>query len=172
MKNRIVKTEIDPSNLPELQAAASAFHSDFKLEQNAKLQKTEKLSERLARASVGQSEPNRYLPGYAGKSFETLEVVEKKLAEEKKNIEGKRTLQDAACERYAVNPMGFTQISQEVYAEFTNRKARLAEITEEQKAVAVAAYSGGCRTVIPISVGQGSDLCRTPFRFISDSVPG
>jgi len=34
------------------------------------------------------------------------------------------------------------------------------------------AYSGGCRTVIPISVGQGSDLCRTPFRFISDSVPG
>jgi hypothetical protein len=35
-----------------------------------------------------------------------------------------------------------------------------------------SAYSGGCRTLIPISVGQGSDFCRTPFRFISDSVPG
>ena len=34
------------------------------------------------------------------------------------------------------------------------------------------AYSGGCRTVIPISVGQRSNFCRTPFRFISDSVPG
>ena len=34
------------------------------------------------------------------------------------------------------------------------------------------AYSGGCRTLIPISVGQRSDLCRTLFRFISDSVPG
>ena len=34
------------------------------------------------------------------------------------------------------------------------------------------AYSGGCRTLIPISVGQRSDFCRTPFRFISDSVPG
>lgn len=27
-----------------------------------------------------------------------------------------------------------------------------------------AAYSGGCRTLIPISVGQGSDFCRTVFR--------
>ena len=34
------------------------------------------------------------------------------------------------------------------------------------------AYSGGCRTLIPIVVGQRSDFCRTPFRFISDSVPG
>src|ERR1035437_79915 len=34
------------------------------------------------------------------------------------------------------------------------------------------AYSGGCRTLIPISVGQRSDFCRTLFRFISDSVPG
>jgi hypothetical protein len=34
------------------------------------------------------------------------------------------------------------------------------------------AYSGGCRTLIPISVGQRSDFSRTPFRFISDSVPG
>jgi hypothetical protein len=34
------------------------------------------------------------------------------------------------------------------------------------------AYSGGCRTLIPIFVGQRSDFCRTPFRFISDSVPG
>ncbi|MSU58567.1 MAG: LamG domain-containing protein [Pedosphaera sp.] len=37
---------------------------------------------------------------------------------------------------------------------------------------AANAYSGGCRTVIPISVGQRSNFCRTPFRFISDSVPG
>ena len=37
---------------------------------------------------------------------------------------------------------------------------------------AVHAYSGGCRTLIPISVGQRSDFSRTPFRFISDSVPG
>ena len=35
-----------------------------------------------------------------------------------------------------------------------------------------AAYSGRCRTVILISVGQGSDFCRTPFRFLSDRVPG
>jgi hypothetical protein len=34
------------------------------------------------------------------------------------------------------------------------------------------AYSGDCRTLIPISVGQHSDFGRTPFRFISDSVPG
>ena len=34
------------------------------------------------------------------------------------------------------------------------------------------AYSDGCRTVIPISVGQHSDFGRTPFRFLSDSVPG
>lgn len=34
------------------------------------------------------------------------------------------------------------------------------------------AYSGGCRTVIPISVGQRSNFCRTAFRFLSDSVPG
>ena len=34
------------------------------------------------------------------------------------------------------------------------------------------AYSGDCRTLIPISVGQHSDFRRTPFRFISDSVPG
>ena len=37
---------------------------------------------------------------------------------------------------------------------------------------AFVAYSGGCRTLIPIFVGQRSDFCRTPFRFISDSVPG
>ncbi|MSU59427.1 MAG: hypothetical protein EXS35_14860 [Pedosphaera sp.] len=43
-------------------------------------------------------------------------------------------------------------------------------ITEET--VQWGAYSGGCRTVIPISVGQRSNFCRTPFRFISDSVPG
>jgi hypothetical protein len=36
----------------------------------------------------------------------------------------------------------------------------------------VNAYSGGCRTLIPISVGQGSNFCRTLFRFMSDSVPG
>ncbi len=35
-----------------------------------------------------------------------------------------------------------------------------------------SAHSDGCRTLIPISVGQRSDLSRTPFRFISDSVPG
>ena len=34
------------------------------------------------------------------------------------------------------------------------------------------AYSDVCRTVILISVGQGSDFCRTPFRFLSDRVPG
>ena len=34
------------------------------------------------------------------------------------------------------------------------------------------AYSDGCRTRIPISVGQHSDFSRTPFRFLSDSVPG
>jgi len=34
------------------------------------------------------------------------------------------------------------------------------------------AYSDGCRTLIPISVGQHSDFSRTPFRFVSDSVPG
>ncbi len=34
------------------------------------------------------------------------------------------------------------------------------------------AYSDGCRTLIPISVGQHSDFSRTPFRFMSDSVPG
>jgi len=37
---------------------------------------------------------------------------------------------------------------------------------------ALAAYSGGCRTLIPISVGQGSDLSRTLFQLVSDSVPG
>src|SRR5205814_8577612 len=38
--------------------------------------------------------------------------------------------------------------------------------------IVAAAYSGGCRTLIPISVGQRSDFGRTLFRFISDSVPG
>jgi hypothetical protein len=38
--------------------------------------------------------------------------------------------------------------------------------------VAYSAYSGRCRTLIPISVGQRSNFSRTPFRFISDSVPG
>jgi hypothetical protein len=33
------------------------------------------------------------------------------------------------------------------------------------------AYSGGCRTLIPISVGQRSDFCRTAFRFLPDTVP-
>ena len=44
--------------------------------------------------------------------------------------------------------------------------------TTEDKFRLSAAYSGGCRTLIPIFVGQRSDFCRTPFRFISDSVPG
>ena len=34
------------------------------------------------------------------------------------------------------------------------------------------AYSHGCRTPILIPVGRRSNFCRTPFRFISDSVPG
>ena len=38
--------------------------------------------------------------------------------------------------------------------------------------VAVVAYSDGCRTGILISVGQGSDFCRTAFRFLSDRVTG
>jgi len=42
----------------------------------------------------------------------------------------------------------------------------------ESLSVSDVAYSGGCRTLIPIFVGQRSDFCRTPFRFISDSVPG
>ncbi len=44
--------------------------------------------------------------------------------------------------------------------------------TPIQSVALTDAYSGGCRTLIPISVGQRSDFCRTPFRFISDSVPG
>ena len=35
-----------------------------------------------------------------------------------------------------------------------------------------SAYSGGCRTVNPMSVGQASDFCRTPLRSLSDRVPG
>src|ERR1035438_10870313 len=34
------------------------------------------------------------------------------------------------------------------------------------------AYSDGCRTLIQVSVGQHSDFSWTPFRFVSDSVPG
>jgi hypothetical protein len=41
-----------------------------------------------------------------------------------------------------------------------------------KQSLAEIAYSDGCRTLIPISVGQHSDFNRTPFRFISDSVPG
>ena len=64
----------------------------------------------------------------------------------------------------------------------------LAEILEEEKAADgtlselarghcnaaanVHAYSHGCRTPILIPVGRRSNFCRTPFRFISDSVPG
>jgi len=40
------------------------------------------------------------------------------------------------------------------------------------KELVLRAYSGRWRTVILISVGQGSDFCRTPFRFLSDRVPG
>jgi hypothetical protein len=36
----------------------------------------------------------------------------------------------------------------------------------------VPAYSHGCRTPILIPVGRRPNFCRTPFRFISDSVPG
>jgi len=42
----------------------------------------------------------------------------------------------------------------------------------DSRTLLTGAYSGGCRTLIPIFVGQRSDFCRTPFRFISDSVPG
>jgi len=38
--------------------------------------------------------------------------------------------------------------------------------------LANGADSDGCRTPILISVGQRSNFSRTPFRFISDSVPG
>ena len=45
-------------------------------------------------------------------------------------------------------------------------------LTPPSRLFAEPAYSGLCRTVILISVGQGSDFCRTPFRFLSDRVPG
>jgi len=51
-------------------------------------------------------------------------------------------------------------------------KAQMVPILGEHGAARLIAYSGRCRTVIPISVGQGSDFCRTPFRFLSDRVPG
>jgi hypothetical protein len=47
-------------------------------------------------------------------------------------------------------------------------KLRLADLEKAER----DAYSGLCRTVILISVGQGSDFCRTAFRFLSDRVPG
>jgi hypothetical protein len=53
--------------------------------------------------------------------------------------------------------------------DFVNRIARKAQKLNHHPDIA---YSGGCRTLIPISVGQRSDFCRTLFRFRSDSVPG
>ena len=49
---------------------------------------------------------------------------------------------------------------------------RIANIVRAMREFSHPAYSDGCRTVILISVGQRSNFRRTPFRFISDSVPG
>src|SRR5260370_21210995 len=69
----------------------------------------------------------------------------------------------AACHVKALVSKGF------LIAE--SGKARALRLADAIAHRAIA-YSGGCRTLIPISVGQRSDFCRTPFRFISDSVPG
>jgi integrase len=92
-----------------------------------------------------------------------------------------RSTMKAAAKHLSTKVVGSVSLFKEEQAKHAAAEAEKKRQAEEQarqlleqarQLAAAVAYSDGCRTVIPISVGQHSDFGRTPFRFLSDSVPG